>query len=203
VPGPTPVEAKPVPTVSRQMQELLAKADQKVKSYKYLDFVIPTKQQPDTVFVKGSKMKIKLYEYDPYVADTYFDTVYLDTAAKTIVGRCENTRRCVWPQGDNRKKEWTNLDFNQYRFKTPYEWVKTVPVTATIIGPEVFDQRTTTKIEYEDGGKLIQMWIDDTYGVPRAVRVVPSAGTELNYKFNDVYFNTLTDTDVTPPALPK
>jgi hypothetical protein len=190
-----------VPTVSKQMQTLLAKADQKVKSYKYLDFVIPTKQQPDTVFVKGTKMKVKLYEYDPYVVDTYFDTVYLDTATKSIVGRCESRQRCIWPKGDNTKKDFTGLNFDTYRFKTPYEWVKTVPATATILGPELFDNRQTTKIEYEEGGKLIQMWIDDTYGVPRAVRVVPSSGQELNYKFNDVFFNTLTDADVTPPAI--
>ncbi|MEM4239757.1 MAG: hypothetical protein QXM31_01470 [Candidatus Woesearchaeota archaeon] len=200
-PGPTPVETKPVPAVSKELQALLSKADQKVKSYSYLELIIPTKQQPDRFYIKGTKAKIKLYEYDPYVAETYFDTVYLDTVAKTAVGRCESKRRCIWPQGDNTKKTWDNLDYSKYLTKTPYEFLKSVPPTATIIGPEVFDQRTTTKIEYEEGGKLIQMWIDDTYGIPRAIRVVPSSGQELNYKFNDLQFNTLTDADVTPPKI--
>ncbi|MEM2915766.1 MAG: hypothetical protein QXT19_00160 [Candidatus Woesearchaeota archaeon] len=200
-PGPKPVEAKPVPTVAKELQELLAKADQKVKSYSYLELIIPTKQQPDKFYVKGTKVKIKLYEYEPYIPETYFDTVYLDTATKTAVGRCENKRRCIWPQGDNTKKTWTDLDYNKYLTKTPYEFVKSVPPTATILGPELYDERTVTKIEYEEGGKLVQMWIDDTYGIPRAVRIVPSSGPELNYKFNDLQFNTLTDKDVTPPAI--
>ncbi|MEM4247125.1 MAG: hypothetical protein QXF14_02275, partial [Candidatus Woesearchaeota archaeon] len=199
-PGPTPVETKPTPTASKELQALLAKADQKIKSYSYLELIIPTKQQPDRFYVKGTKVKIKLYEYDPYVPDNYFDTVYLDTVSKTAIGRCENKRRCIWPQGDNTKKTWTELDYNKYLTKTPYEFVKSVPPTATIIGPEVYDQRTVTKIEYEEGGKLVQMWIDDTYGIPRAVRIVPSSGEELNYKFNDLQFNTLTDKDVTPPT---
>jgi hypothetical protein len=200
-PGPTPVEVKPVPTASKELQALLSKADQKVKSYAYLELIIPTKQQPDRFYVKGTKAKIKLYEYDPYVADTYFDTVYLDTAAKTAIGRCESNRRCVWPQGDNRKKEWKDLDYSKYLTKTPYEFVKSVPPTATIVGPEVSEERTVTKIEYEEGGKLIQMLIDDMYGIPRSVRIVPSSGQELNYKFNDMQFNSLTDKDVNPPAI--
>ncbi len=200
-PGPSPVEVKPVPTVSKELQALLTKADQKVKSYAYLELIIPTKQQPDMIYVKGTKVKIKLYEYDPYIPETYFDTVYLDTVAKTAMGRCENRKRCIWPQGDNTKKEWTGLDYNKYLSKTPYEFVKSVPQTATIIGPEVYDQRSVTKIEYEEGGKLVHMWIDDTYGIPRAIRIVPSSGTELNYKFNDIQFNTILDKDVTPPAL--
>ncbi len=200
-PGPTPVEAKPIPTASKELQELLSRADQKVKSYSYLELIIPTKQQPDKFYIKGTKAKIKLYEYDPYVAETYFDTVYLDTVAKTAIGRCENRRRCIWPQGDNTKKTWENLDYSKYITKTPYEFVKSVPPTAKIVGPELYDERTVTKIEYEEDGKLVQMWVDDTYGIPRAVRIVPSSGQELNYKFNDLQFNTLTDKDVTPPAI--
>lgn len=204
VPGPTPVETKPVPVVSKQMQALLSKADQKVKSYKYLELVIPTKEQPDTISVKGSKVKIRLYEYNDYIATEYFDTVYLDTATKSIVGRCESNQRCVNPQaGDNRKLEWNDLNYDQYRPKTPYEFLKQIPATATIVGPEVHDDRSTTKIEYEEGGKLIQMWVDENYGIPVGIRIVPSSGEELNYKFNDMSFNSLLDKDVTPPVLPK
>lgn len=197
------LETTPVPAISKEMKALLEKADQKVQSYAYLELIIPNKQQPDTIFVKGSKIKIKLYEYNPYVLETYFDTVYLDTSAKTIVGRCENNKRCVSPQLDNRKKDWNNLNYDQYLPKTPYEFLKQVPATARIVGHETRDSRLVTKMEYEEGGKLVQMQVDENYGMPVTIRIVTSTGEELNYKFNDIWFNSLADKDVTPPVLSK
>jgi len=185
--------------MSKELQALLNVADQKLKSYKYLELIIPIKEQPDTIWVKGTKMKIKLYEYDPYVADTYFDTVYLDTVAKTIVGRCENRKRCIWPQGDNTKKLWTDLGYDQFRRKTPYEMLKQIPSTATITGPEVHENRATTKIEYDEAGKHHIVWIDDTYGIPVEIQITTSDGMRTTYKFNDLQFNTVIDADVTAP----
>ncbi len=198
-PGPTPIETKPVPTVSKELQDLLSRADQKLKSYKYLELILPDKKQPDTISVKGTKIKIGLYEYDPYIPDEYMDTVYLDTAAQTIVGRCVSRKRCVWPQGDNTKELYTDLDYNQYRRKTPYEWLKTIPATATITGPEVHENRATTKVEYDDAGKHYMFWIDDNYGIPVEFWIVPSSGETVKYKFNDLQFNSVTDADVTLP----
>lgn len=197
--APTPVETKPVPAVSKEMQELLNRADQKLKSYKYLELILPDKKQPDMMSVKGSKIKVELYEYDPYVPENYFDTVYLDTASKTIVGRCVERKRCIWPRGDNTKRVWTDLNYDQYRPKTPYEMLKMIPASARILGPEVHDNRQTTKIEYDDAGKLVTVWIDDNYGIPIEVGILTSDGKETLHKFNDMQFNSVTDADVTPP----
>jgi len=187
-----------MPTVTKELQDLLSRADQKLKSYRYLELILPDKKQPDTISVKGTKIKIRLYEYDPYFPENYMDTVYLDTAAKTIVGRCESRQRCIWTRGDNTKKEWTDLSYDQYRRKTPYEWLKDVPATVRILGPEVHESRATTKVEYDDAGKLVTMWIDDSYGIPVEVWVTPSSGETVQYLFNDLQFNTLLDKDVTP-----
>jgi hypothetical protein len=200
-PGPTPVVTAPVPTVSKELQDLLSRADQRVKSYKYLELILPDKKQPDTISVKGSKVKVKLYEYEPYIPKEYFDTIYLDTATQTAIGRCETKARCVWAQGDNTKRAWTNLDYNQFRRKTPYEFVKEVPSTATIMGPEVHFNRGTTRIQYDDAGKLVDMWIDDSYGLPVEISITTSDGKVTSYKFNDMTFNGLADRDVTAPAL--
>lgn len=200
-PGPEPVKpaAQVPPSVSQELQALLSIADQKLKSYKYLELIIPDKEQPDTIWIKGTKIKIKLYEYDPYVADTYFDTVYLDTTTKSIVGTCESNKRCIWPQGDNTKKRWTDLNYDQYRRKTPYEMLKQIPATATITGPEVHENRATTKVEYDEAGKHFIYWIDDTYGIPVEVRIMTSDEARTTYKFNDLQFNTVIDADVTAP----
>jgi hypothetical protein len=194
----TPPPASPTTAEMKALQALLQRADQRLKSYKYLEFILPDKKQPDTFFVKGTKIKIKLYEYEPYIAENYFDTVYLDTATKSIVARCENRKRCIWPRGDNTKREWTDLNFDQYRRKTPYEWVKEVPLSADIIGPEVHESRDSTKIEYDKGGTHYTMWIDNAYGIAVEVIETPATGKPINYKHNDVLFNTLSDNDVMP-----
>ena len=198
-PGPTPVEVKPVPTASKELQDLLSRADQKLKSYKYLELILPDKKQPDTLSVKGTKVKVKLYEYDPYVPENYFDTIYLDTVAKTVAARCESRKRCIWANGDNTKKLWTDLRYDDYRRKTPYEFLKAIPATAAITGPEVHENRATTKVEYDDAGKHVIVWIDDTYGIPVELNFIPSSGEMTKYKFNDLQFNTITDADVTLP----
>lgn len=198
-PGPTPVEVKPMPTSSKELQDLLSRADQKVKSYKYLELILPDKKQPDTVWVKGSKIKIKMYEYEPYDPATYFDTVYLDTAAKSIIGRCESNKRCITIREDNTKKEWTDLDYDKFRPVTPYERLKQIPTIAAITGPEVHESRSTTKVEYDEGGKHYIAWIDDTFGIPLEIQVMTSDGERTTYKYNDPQFNTVTDADVTPP----
>jgi hypothetical protein len=196
-PGPQPVEAKPVPAASKELQALLTRADQKLKSYKYLELILPDKKQPDIIAVKGTKIKVSLYEYDPYIPDEYFDTIYLDTVAKTATGRCENRKRCIWARGDNTKRSWDNMPYDQYRRKTPYEMLKQIPATATITGPEVHENRATTKVEYDEAGKHHLVWIDDTYGIPVEVQIVTSDDSRITYKFNDLTFNTITEADVT------
>jgi hypothetical protein len=196
-PGPTPVETKPEPAVSKELQDLLSKADQRVKSYKYLELILPDKKQPDTIYVKGSRIKIKLYEYDPYVPENYFDTVYLETSTKTAVGRCESNKRCVWRNGDNTKKDFP-VSYDKYLPKTPYQMLKDIPATATVLGPEVHESRETTKVQYGMGDKTVTAWIDVSYGIPLEMREEPAGKT---YKFNDVLFNTIKDEDVTPPKI--
>ncbi len=200
-PAPIAVPAEPTPVISRELEDLLKRADQRLKSYQYLELIIPTKKQPDMIYVKGTKIKIKLYEYDPYIPENYLDHIYLDTATKSIVGRCENRKRCTWPQGDNTKKDYTDLNYANYKPKTPYEWLKEIPPTARILGPEVHENRETTKLEYDRGGVKTQMWVDNSYGVPLEIQLTPSAGQKVTYKFNDMQFNTIADRDVTPVSL--
>lgn len=188
------------PQFVKELDELLKLSKDKLKSYQYLELIVPFKKQPDTILVKGNKIKIKLYEHDPFIPDTYFDTVYIDTSAKTIVGRCENKKRCIWPKGDNTKKEFKNLDYAAYLPKLPHEWIKEIPPTAQVIGPEVHEKRDTTRIEYDAGNAHFTVWLDNTYGVPLEVKVTQPTGDSVIYKYNDPHFNSVSESDVTPPA---
>lgn len=200
-PAPSPPEQEePEPAeeeMSEQLKELLALADQKVKSYRYLLGEPPENHLLDTYFIKGNKVRINLFEYDPYDPETYFDNVYLDYDAKTAFGYCQSRKRCINKQADNTKKKW-ELNFEDYIKKTPYEWLKEVPDSAKITGPQVHESRTTLVVEFERGGSKFKYWIDDTYGMPVKIEKI-TAGQKEMWNFNDFLANTLKDSDVEPP----
>lgn len=183
--------------LSPELKELLGKADAKLQSMVYL-YAGPTTQNRflNTYLVKGKYIKVDLYEVDPYVLETYFDSVYLDTEAKTATGRCEEKSRCMSQSIDNTKKIF-NVSYDDYRLKTPYEWVKEV-IFAEIVGPEVMDGRAVTKIKYHDARSSTEMWIDNTYGVPIKLVIAYDDGTKETHQFKDYKFNTLGVADVTP-----
>lgn len=198
---PAPAETKPIvvqsETLSPALKDLLTKADRRVQSVVYT-YAGPSTlgRFLDTYLIKGKYVKIDLYEMDPYVIETYFDTVYLDTEAKTATGRCEEKRRCISTNVDNTKKVF-NVSYADYRIKTPYEWVKEVTF-AELVGPEVMEGRQITRIKFSDAKSTTEMWVDDSYGLPMKIVVSLDGGTEETYLFKDYQFNTLSDADVKP-----
>lgn len=183
--------------VSPELKALLETADRKLQSMRYL-YAGPTTQNRflNTYLVKGKYIKVDLYEVDPYVIDSYFDAVYLDTDAKTATGRCEDKKRCISTNVDNTKKIF-NASYDDYRIKTPYEWVKEISF-AEIVGPEVMDGRSVTKIKYHDARSSTEMWVDNTYGVPIKLVITYDDSTKETQQFKDYQFNTLADADVKP-----
>ena len=133
--------------VPEKVKELLTKADNKLVSMGYL-YGGPENDGRflDTYYIKGDKIKVKLYEDNIYVEDGYFDTVYLNTVEKTAIGRCENQKRCVSSRVDNMNKDF-DATYDDYRRKTPYEWLQDI-TTPAAIGEEVVDKRSALKIEY-------------------------------------------------------
>ncbi|MEM4263296.1 MAG: hypothetical protein QW666_00165 [Candidatus Woesearchaeota archaeon] len=198
---PVPAETKPIVVQSKELspelKDLLTKADRRVQSVVYT-YAGPSTQGRflDTYFVKGKYIKVDLYASDPYVIETYFDTVYLDTALQTATARCEEKRRCISTNVDNTKKIF-NVSYADYRLKTPYEWIKDITF-AEIIGPEVMEGRQVTKIKYSDARSSTEMWVDDAYGMPIKIVVTFDDGTKETYMFKDYKFNTLADSDVKP-----
>jgi hypothetical protein len=84
--------------------------------------------------------------------------------------------------------------------KTPYQWIKEVPPDAQIVGPQTVNSRSVTFIKYnQPDSSEVQMWVDDTYGVPHKV-VVDKGGNLIKYQFNDMVFNSLKDIDFVAPC---
>lgn len=183
-----------------KVKELLTRADTKLVSMGYL-YGGPENDGRflDTYYVKGDKIKVKLYEDNIYVEDGYFDTVYLDDTQKTALGRCENQKRCVSSRVDNMNKDFPTV-YDDYRRKTPYEWLQHI-TTPTVVGEEVVDKRSALKIEYPKKDTKVEMWLDKTYGVPLQLKMVYPDETEESYQFTNVQFNTLKEEDLVPPPI--
>ncbi|HLF54919.1 MAG TPA: hypothetical protein VI612_04310 [Candidatus Nanoarchaeia archaeon] len=195
----------PVTTVTSQemspeLRDLLKRADEKVSNLKYLFGGTDTSNLfTDGYAIKGTKLVIYEYEEDYYVREGYYDTVYVDTAAKTAVGCCIDKSRCLSHNVDNTGKKF-DVDYASLNIpKTPYQWTKEV-TSGSIVGPQTFNSRSVTYIKFmRDDGAEVQMWVDDTYGVPHKVVVIKD-GQEKKYQFNDMTFNSLKDADFDAPC---
>ncbi|MEM3154460.1 MAG: hypothetical protein QW165_02730 [Candidatus Woesearchaeota archaeon] len=196
-PPPSEVIVEQKVTISPALRDLLKRADEKISSLKYLYGGTDTKNLfLDTYHIKGTKMKIKKYEEDYYVREGYYDTIYVDRG----IACCEERARCKSANIDNTGKKF-DIDTSLLKIaKTPYQWVKEVPADAKIIGPQTVNSRSVTFVTYNlPDGAEVQMWIDDTYGVPHKVIVV-KGDTQIKHQFNDMTFNSLKDSDFVPPC---
>ena len=182
------------------IKTIVDKADRRTESMAYLYGSPETEGRfMDTYNIRGTKIRVDLYEDNYYVTEGYFDTVYLDTTTKTAKGQCLNGRRCISAQVDNTGKLF-DADYDEYLRKTPFDWAKDIKPTSEVVGPEVVDRRSVTKIKYEDGNKTVEMWLDDSYGVPLQVKIVYPNETEELYSFTNAEFNTLDAKDMEPTA---
>lgn len=197
-PPSTEVKVESKINMNPAIRDLLKRADEKVSSLKFLYGGTDTQNLfLDTYMVKGDKMKVKKYSENYYVREGYYDNIYVNAA----VGCCEELARCKSFNVDNTHKKF-DVDTSTLNLpKTPYQWVKEVPASAEVVGPQTVDGRSVTYIKYTDAnGQPVQMWIDDNYGVAHKVLVTDKNGNDIKYQFNDMVFNSLKDADFTPPC---
>lgn len=199
---PSPIENKVIIEKSRklspELRELLQKADNEVKSTSYLYAEAPGNVGFDTYFVKGTKIKIAIFEKNDYNVEDYFNIVYLDTVDKTAHGTCENKKRCLTKIADNTKKVY-KLDYDEYRTKTPYEWIKDIEY-AEILGYEMINNHAVTKIRFEQNEIETEIWVDNRYGLPHRI-IITYNGEEKTYSFKNLLANTVKDSDVVSPLI--
>jgi len=144
---------------------------------------------------KEAKTKIKKYEEDRYVMKGYYDTVYVNMG----IGCCEKLSRCKSHNVDNTNQKF-EIEVEKLNMpRTPMDWVKEVPASAIIVGPQTMDERGVTYITFTKDGADYEMWLDDTYGAAHKVVITTDQG-ELVYKYNDMKFNMLEESEFNPPC---
>ena len=201
----TPKTTTPTKTVETQpasdytdkkVKGLMQKAEQKTTSYA---FYYQTSANWDLIrdqyFIKGDKMKVKLFEVNFYNRQHYFDTVYLNMADKTGLAYCENRDqvRCT-----DQNREFT-VAYEDFVIKTPLEWIEEVPKDAKWTGTEQIDSRAADVIEYERGdGTTVRLKVDAYSGVPREVYIYRGDVENVleKYAFRDLAINSVKNSDI-------
>lgn len=200
--SPAPQPQTPAPSTSQltdytdaKIKRIIAKSD-KVTGYAfYYQTSANWNLIRDQYFIRGDKMKVKLYEVNFYNRQHYFDTVYLDMAAKTGIAYCESRdqRRCSDPN-----REFI-VAYNDFIIKTPYEWVNEVPYRAVWVGTEQIDNRAADVIEFDrNDGATIRMKLDSFSGLPREVWIYQGDVENVieRYAFRDFSINSVTATEI-------
>ena len=183
---------KPAESLSPELEALLGKADEKVKNIKgksggYQFFYAPPPDNlaRDMWFIKGNKIVVKLYEENVVQADLNYDTIYLDTSAKTAEAYCEDERS---PRCPDKNKQFS-VDYNEVMIKTPYQWLKEIK-TGEIVSGEMLWDRKVEVVEYTEGNTVYKQWIDGFSGLPVKVRIGRGPDAE-EYQFRDLAVNTV------------
>ena len=167
--------------------KLLVRSDEKVKSYDFMYAPPPDNIPRDHYFIKGTRVKVELFEQGWFDPNTHKTAVYIDTQTKTASGYCEDNRITHCP---NPARQFP-VSFEAYTIKTPYQWLKEISYGKASEGEKISD-RVTKKIVYTKGNALYEQWLDTFSGLPLRVKVTNATG---QYTFNFMHMNINSVTD--------
>lgn len=201
---PTP-ETTPFPDVTLQektepvafppeIQQILAKSAN-VKSYSYI-YTGRIEEPVLTVYVVGDHTKVVLPTLRQTPPKTeYFDTVFLTTSTKQVVGYCldKDSNKC-----DASRR--FNVKYADYSKETPLEWLHEIPPTAVLSGSEKADNRNAAVVSWQEGTQKTRLWIDTYYGVPLKVEISVDGTIKEIYTFTSLIVNKYKESDVLPPS---
>lgn len=187
-PAPKISQASLTDPLSEEAKVLIAKADEKIKSYDFMYAPPPDNLARDKYYIKGTQMKIELFDRGWFNPDTHMTAVYIDASTKTATGFCEDNRLTHCPDPNRRFP----ASYDTYSVKTPYQWLKEIQYGVLGQG-EKLNERMTQKISYSKGESVVEQWLDEYSGLPMRVRITNSTG-QYAYDFRDVNINSVTDT---------
>ena len=141
----------------------------------------------DKYSIKGTRMRIELFDRGWFNPDTHMTAVYIDAPTKTATGFCEDNRLTHCPDPSRRFP----LSYDSYAIKTPYQWLKEIQYGVLGQG-EKLNERMTQRISYSKGEAVVEQWLDEYSGLPMRVRITNSTGQYV-YDFRDVNINSVTD----------
>lgn len=178
--------------MSDEVKELITKADNKVTSYQFTLAEPPLNLARDVWKVKGTRIKVQLYDDNFVTPGTYFDSIYIDTAKKIAKGFCESqkTVRCADPD------QVFDLDYDEVMIKTPYQWVKSIKAPAELISTEMLWDRKVMVVQYMEDGVRIKQWIDGFSGLPVKIELKQEGKDPIEWGFRYLAINNVLDKEL-------
>ena len=178
--GESPAQTQPKQEISAEVQELLAKNKNKVKNIYYKYRSPQTGNNFYEFFVKDNKIKYLPYrEIKVLEKPESYDSIFIDKTAKTAQSYCL-AAYCRYKG----KKE--DLNYEEFYISTIFDWINGI-TQAKKVGEEVIDDRSTWKVETNEG----TLWIDTFYAVPLKIE---SGGK--TFRFEQIAVNSVKDEDV-------
>lgn len=174
----------PKQEISAEAKELLDKSKVKVKSIYYKYRGPQTGNNFYEFYVKGTKIKYLPYrELKSLDKPDSYDSIFIDKIAKTAQSYCIASY-CVY------KGKKADLNYGDAYISTVFDWLDSI-IQAKKVGEEVIDDRTTWKLETNEG----ILWVDTFYGIPLKI---DSSGKL--FRFEQIAVNSVQDSDVTPSS---
>lgn len=188
------IPKKAVPPMPQEIQDIIAKADN-IESieYKYREKIANTMGIYMHVFVKGNLLKQirSLHAEDEYLPGTRYDTVYINTAKKSVKAYCEDKDKCE----DTDAVIPTN-GFDEFITETPLILLKSIRY-AEIKEKIIYDSKESTVIEFiNDDGYKQKVWLWTFRGIPIKSEIYNKDNVLIEFKeYEGIKINHLTDYD--------
>jgi hypothetical protein len=177
-------EQKPIEAtkgISEDIQKIIEKG-QTLDDYSF-QYKSPESDEAYEVYVKSNKMKIIPPKIVNVEEGKFYNTIYLDTEAKTAEAYCLGYSRCSKNLGKVK-----DLDYAEASIRTPIEWLSLIN-QAEIIDERQMEGRSALYLQ-TDIGKIT---LEEHYGFIYRIE----DGDKM-WEFTDAAFNSVKDEDVTP-----
>lgn len=185
----TPTQPEEIPPteeiikIPNNIKEILEKGKIKLKSYSY-NYKKPESDLPYKIYVKGKNIKIILPEKNTEEQGKFYNTIYFDTEKKTAQAYCIGYSNCEGKVGKIK-----DLNYEDVYIKTSLDWLEKV-TEANIIDERQVDGRDAIYLETNIGKITVESYYGFLYNIEQG---------EKKWEFTDAAFNSVKDSDVTPP----
>lgn len=184
-PEETPVieEPKEEIKIPNDIKEILEKGKTKLKIYSY-NYKSPGIDVSYKIYVKGNKIKIIPPEIINVEGGKFYNTLYLDTEKKTAEAYCFGYSACGVNLGKIK-----DLTYKDDYIETPLDWLAKV-TEAKKIDERTVENRKALYLDTNIGKITVGSFNGFLYRIESG---------KQKWEFSDAAFDSVTDSDVTPP----
>ena len=169
--------------IPQDIKDVLEKGKTSLTSYSY-NYKNPEIDESYQIYVKDNKIKIVPPEIINVEAGKFYNTIYIDTEAKTAEAYCVGYSDCSKNLGKVK-----DLAYDEAYIETPKDWIGKV-TEAEKIDKRTVERKEALYLQTNIGKVTIASYNGFIYKIEDENNV---------WEFTDAAFNSVTDSDITPP----